>query len=58
MGIQLFEIEQVSDEQIKAFKLEFNKNKEIIQGSNGLTTTRSISKWRKEILKLRKKSDK
>ena len=52
MKISLVKINQVEKEEIKSFRLEFLKNKEVIHGSNGLTTEKDIEKWKSHINQL------
>lgn len=52
MKISLVKINQVEVEKTQNFRLEFLRNKEIIHGSNGLTTEKDIEKWKQHIKRL------
>lgn len=54
MKINLVRIDEVSDVEIASFRQDFLKNRELIHGSNGLTTARDISKWRRLITQIEK----
>ena len=58
MKIKLVSIDEVQDFELENYKQSFYISKEIMHGSNHLTSFKDLSKWRKQIARLEKKPTK